>query len=87
MNVTRCRGCGRLAFPPRLWCPDCSSDAWEEAEAAGVVETATQARDGTGVATVVLDSGPPVLARVEGVQPGYRVRLDAKGGVPVARPG
>ena len=75
--MTRCRGCGRLAFPPRLWCPDCSSDAWEEAEA----------RDGTGVATVVLDSGPPVLARVERVQPGSRVRLDAKGGVPVARPG
>ena len=87
MKLLRCRGCGRLAFPPRLWCPDCGAPAWEEADAPeGVVETATESREGVSIGTVLLDDGPPVLARLEGAEAGARVRLDADGGVPVARP-
>ena len=70
MIVERCTTCGRLAHPPRLWCPDCGGDSWEAAEVAGgVVETATE-----GVATVVLDGGPPVLLAVDAA-PGTRISL------------
>lgn len=75
MRVARCSGCGRLSFPPRLWCPHCGRDAWEPAEVReGVVETATVTRDGDRVATVVLDGGPPVLVATD-ARPGERVEL------------
>jgi uncharacterized OB-fold protein len=32
LTTTRCRGCGRIDWPPRAFCPACTSDAfdWEE---------------------------------------------------------
>jgi hypothetical protein len=66
VKVRRCTACGRLAFPPRLWCPDCGRADWDEVEVeSGVVETATTTRDGARLATVVLDGGPPILLGVD----------------------
>jgi uncharacterized OB-fold protein len=32
LTTTRCRGCGRDDWPPRAFCPACTSDAFEWAE-------------------------------------------------------
>jgi len=29
MEASRCRACGKVAFPPRLSCPSCRGDAFE----------------------------------------------------------
>jgi uncharacterized protein len=29
LTTTRCTGCGRLDWPPRAFCPECASDAFE----------------------------------------------------------
>jgi uncharacterized protein len=29
LTTTRCGGCGRIAWPPRGFCPACTSDAFE----------------------------------------------------------
>ena len=29
LTTTRCRGCGRIDWPPRAFCPACTSDAYE----------------------------------------------------------
>jgi uncharacterized OB-fold protein len=29
LTTTRCRGCGRLDWPPRGFCPECAADAFE----------------------------------------------------------
>jgi uncharacterized OB-fold protein len=29
LATTRCAGCGRVAWPPRAFCPECRSDAFE----------------------------------------------------------
>lgn len=29
LTTTRCRGCGRIDWPPRAFCPGCTSDAYE----------------------------------------------------------
>lgn len=77
MKVQRCSACGRVAFPPRLWCPDCGGDRWDDAEATeGVVETVTTTRDGAILATVVPNGGPPILVRLdEPSAEGDRIRL------------
>jgi hypothetical protein len=66
VKIRRCHGCGRHAFPPRLWCPDCGGDAWDEVEAgSGTVEKVTVTRDGVRVGTVRLDAGPLVVVRLD----------------------
>jgi uncharacterized OB-fold protein len=32
LTTSRCRGCGRLDWPPRGFCPECASDAFEWVE-------------------------------------------------------
>lgn len=67
-------------------CPACGGASWglEPAEA-GTVEEVTALP--VPLASVRLDSGPVVVARLEGrSRPGDRVELDAPGGAPVARP-
>ena len=79
----RCAGCGALFVPPRAICPACggSEMAWEQVKGTGtlaaftciaMVTPALQAegygRDNpfcTGV--VLLDEGPRVVARIEGL--------------------
>lgn len=33
---SRCKTCGRVFFPPRIWCPDCQKNELEACEFAGV---------------------------------------------------
>lgn len=77
MRIQRCRGCGRHAFPPRRWCPDCGGDSWEDVHAGeGVVESATVLRDGTRVGTVRLDAGPAAVVLIrDAVVEGDRLSL------------
>ncbi len=91
-----CRTCGRPAFPRRALCPACGGHWWRHEHAAdGVVEEVTTVRhaadapDGAAVvlASVRLDAGPVVVARLEGAAgTGARVALVAVDGAPVAQP-
>jgi uncharacterized OB-fold protein len=77
VKIRRCRRCGRHAFPPPLWCPDCAGDAWDEVEAGpGTVESVTVTREGVRVGTVRLEAGPPVVVRLDdGAEVGARLIL------------
>lgn len=96
LAVWVCRTCGRPAFPRRALCPACGGRSWRHEHAEdGVVEEVTtvchapDVADGAAVvlATVRLDVGPVVVARLEGAAgPGARVALVAVEGAPVARP-
>jgi uncharacterized OB-fold protein len=76
MIVTVCESCGRAAFPARALCPRCGSSSWREEPAGpGVVEEITRTADAV-IASVRLDKGPLVVARVaEGAGPGDRLDL------------
>jgi uncharacterized OB-fold protein len=39
LTTTRCRGCGRLDWPPRGFCPDCAADGfdWVDLPREGIV--------------------------------------------------
>ena len=43
LSTTRCGGCGTTAWPPRVFCPECGSDAftWAELSGEGVVHAFT----------------------------------------------
>ena len=43
LTTTRCGDCGRAAWPPRGWCPECGSDRfdWMELPTQGVVHAFT----------------------------------------------
>ena len=91
-----CRTCGRAAFPRRALCPACGGASWRHERAEeGVVEEITtvkhavEAADRPAVilASVRLDTGPVVVARLERpADPGTRVGLAAVDGAPVALP-
>ena len=89
LSTTRCGGCGRTAWPPRAFCPECGSDAftWTELAGEGVVhgftvqETGLPAGfDGPRVFAIVKVDGHRVFtilvtADPSRVQIGQRVRL------------
>ena len=84
LNVTRCCSCGHVAWPPRLLCPACGAAEFEDVAAGpGEVhegtDTATPAGDAVALVTVVLASGPWVVARSRGAGPGDPVRLHRAG--------
>ena len=91
LAVSVCRTCGKAAFPPRVLCPACGGASWRREWAEeGVVEemTAVGGAEGAPVrfATVRLDAGPVVVARVDDEpRQGGRVELVAVDGAPVAR--
>jgi uncharacterized OB-fold protein len=76
--LQRCTACGRMRFPPMPGCPYCGSRDRTEVEAGGgghiysfvrVHRALTPAMEGQtpyAVATVQLDEGPRMLARIEG---------------------
>jgi len=81
LSTTRCGGCGRTAWPPRVYCPECGSDAftWTELSGEGVVHGFTVQETGLPVGFLV--AADPARLRI-----GQRVRLtplrvtdDAKG--------
>jgi uncharacterized protein len=89
LATTRCAGCGRTAWPPRGFCPECRSDRFEWVELPGegtlaaftVQETGLPAGfDGPRVFAVVEVAGHRIFsvlldAAPEKVVVGQRVRL------------
>jgi uncharacterized protein len=59
--TTRCRGCGRVAWPPRGFCPECTADAfdWAELPTEGTVHAFTVQEAGVPAGWV-----PPVVFAV-----------------------
>lgn len=78
--MQRCTSCSHVSWPPRLLCPACGAPGAEPVAAGpGVVKQRTDTRTPTGdpvaLATVVLDAGPWVVARVTNAKAGDRVTL------------
>ena len=92
--ISRCAGCGWQGTPQRLWCPGCGGDRIEEVAVTGgtVAETTTVRRFAAGelapvdVASIAVDGGGTLIARLTGGAPGARVQLSDDGGAPVATP-
>ncbi len=90
--VSRCSACGWQGTPRRLWCPACGSERVEEvAVSTGTVAEVTTVRRFAGgahppveIASVGLEGGGTLIARLAGGAPGARVRLGDDGGAPVA---
>lgn len=83
LQIQHCEACGTSAFPDRLWCPGCGADehALQHAPAGpGHVEeqtTVRRAAEPTRLATVRLESGPLIIARLaDTAKAGSRVRLE-----------
>jgi uncharacterized OB-fold protein len=89
LATTRCVGCGRTAWPPRLFCPECCSDqvGWVDLPPEGTIHAFTRQDAGlpagfTGprVFAIVKVGGHRVFAIVQAADPGavrvgQRVRL------------
>jgi uncharacterized OB-fold protein len=90
LTTTRCRGCGRVDWPPRGFCPACTSDAfdWAELPSEGRVHGFTVQETGVprgfprpAVYAIVEVAGLRLFAPLTGVadpgrlQVGQRVRL------------
>ncbi|MGP0225108.1 zinc ribbon domain-containing protein [Paenarthrobacter sp. NCHU4564] len=77
-RVQECRNCRCLLFPERLLCPHCGDANFSTTYAEeGVIEQKTMLADGTILATVLIDRGPRVIARLRGprMEPGQSVLL------------
>ena len=86
LRVTVCT-CGHAVFPPRVLCPRCGSRDWhDEPGGPGTAEQLTTHRDGGHIASVVLDRGPVVVARADGIAAGARVTLEDDYGRMIAFP-
>ncbi len=89
LATTKCRGCGRTAWPPRGFCAECASDAfdWVELSSEGTVHAFTVQETGLPagfeaprVFVIVKVDGHRIFsiltgAHPEGVEVGRRVRL------------
>ncbi len=89
LATTKCRGCGRSAWPPRGFCPACGSDAfdWADLPAEGTVHAFTVQEtglpagfDGPRVFVIVKVDGHRIFSILTGADPagvrvGQRVRL------------
>ena len=90
LATTRCAGCGRTAWPPRAFCPDCGDDRfdWVDLPAEGTVHAFTVQEtglpagfDGPRVFAIVKVAGHRIFTVVRDADParlavGQRVRLD-----------
>jgi uncharacterized OB-fold protein len=93
VSLRRCVVCGWHGFPLRIWCARCGHFELVDAPAdEGVVEAVTTLRRGRGrteaepvpLATVRLDEGPRVVARLQSGSVGSRVRVGIEDGAVVA---
>jgi uncharacterized OB-fold protein len=84
VSVAACAGCGRLAFPAPVVCHRCGSATWGPRRLErGIVEELAQVCHAAGgasgdvvIASVRLDGGPVVVARLAGdVEAGAAVRV------------
>ncbi|MDQ0923762.1 putative OB-fold protein [Pseudarthrobacter sp. W1I19] len=76
--VQECRNCRSRLFPDRLFCPVCGGDSFSTvAVGQGTVEQTTALPDGSVLATLSIDGGLRVIARLtgSGAQPGQDVPL------------
>lgn len=88
LTTTRCRACGALRFPPRVWCPACLSDDLEWVELSGRGRLAAFSTQETGLrfrapdvlGLVDLEEGVRLLSHVAGrhsdLAIGQPVRVD-----------
>ncbi len=90
LATTRCAGCGRTAWPPRGFCPECASDAfeWVDLPSEGTIHAFTVQEtglpagfDGPRVFAIVKVGGHRVFSIVRGgdvatLTIGQRVRLE-----------
>ena len=90
LSTTRCAGCGRTAWPPRGFCPECMSDAveWVDLPAEGTVHAFTVQEtglpsgfEGPRIFTIVKVDGHRIFSVLLGADPtrvaiGQRVRLE-----------
>jgi hypothetical protein len=87
LTTTRCRGCGRIDWPPRAFCPACTSDAfeWEELPREGRIHGFSVQETGVPagfprplVFAVVEVSGLRVFAPLTGVRDPGRLAIGAR---------
>lgn len=93
--LSRCPACAWRGFPQRLWCPRCGSfQLTEEIAQTGVVEESTTVHHtagrpppaaATGIATVRVEGGVALVARLEHAHIGDPVRLATEDGAVIAR--
>ena len=88
LATTRCTGCGRTAWPPRGFCPECTSDAfeWVDLPLEGTIHAFTAQEtglpagfEGPRVFAIVKVGGHRIFSIVRGAGAltiGQRVRLD-----------
>ena len=86
LTTTRCRGCGRIDWPPRGFCPACASDAfdWEDLPREGRVHGFSVQETGVPagfprplVFAIVTVSGLRVFAPLTGVADPTRLAVGA----------
>ncbi len=79
LTTTRCKGCGRLDWPPRAFCPECASDSfdWVDLPAEGTVHGFTVQETGVPagfksplVFAIVNVAGLRIFAPLVGADPG-----------------
>lgn len=76
--IQACLSCETLLFPARLFCPCCGQENFAPVSAGhGIVEQTTRLAGGTVLATLTIEDGPKVIARVTGgdAEPGQRLPL------------
>ncbi|MEV7607245.1 zinc ribbon domain-containing protein [Paenarthrobacter sp. NPDC089322] len=78
--IQQCSLCQAKLFPARLFCPACGGDSFLSAAVdVGTVSATTTLADGTILATLTLDGGAQVVARLTGTdvepEPGRTVPL------------
>ena len=96
LSTTQCAGCGRTAWPPRGFCPECTSDAFTVQEAGlpagfeGPRVFAIVKVDGHRVFSILVEADPAKLAVGQKVRLApLRVADDPKGNarwLPAFRP-
>ena len=95
LPIQVCASCGERLFPERLFCPRCGGDDFRmEIADRGLVEEVTVLRRAPGrdldppvqLATVALEAGPRIVARVEEtVEPGDEAIVAVVGHVTFVR--
>ena len=88
LRVPVCASCGQAVWPPRLLCPRCHGDRFEQRDGSvGTLEELTElgGEERVELCTVRLAVGPVVVARCDGARRGDSVRLRLENGALVAR--
>jgi uncharacterized OB-fold protein len=90
VTVSACASCDWRGLPERLWCPRCGSDQVGSCQVVegtlGEITTARRVAGPVRVASVAIDGGGSLIARLEHEgRAGEVVALEDDGGAAVAR--